>query len=71
MMLPRPLSRVGNAMPPPHTSLSSTRLDLGVVAASKSVPNFYHRFMVTLDARCQMVPQWAGKKVTKTNQRRR
>jgi len=28
--------------------LSSTRLDLGVVATSKSVPNFYHRFMVTL-----------------------
>jgi len=43
----RPPSRMGRAMSPPHTSpprhLQS--LDLGIL---KSVPNFYHSFMVTL-----------------------
>jgi len=42
----RPL-RMGRAMPPPHTSPPRClwRLDLGVL---KSVPNFYHGFMVIL-----------------------
>jgi len=44
---PRSPSWMGMAMPPPHKSPSSM-LDLSVVAASKSVPNFHHRFMVTL-----------------------
>ena len=44
---PRSPSWMGMAMPPPHKSPSSM-LDLSVVAASKSVPNFHHRFMVTI-----------------------
>jgi len=39
-------SRMGKAMPPRHTS-PSRRLDRGVVAASKSVPNYHHTFIVT------------------------
>ena len=41
---PRPPSWMGRAMPCPHNS-PFQRLNLGIL---KSVPNFYHRFMVTL-----------------------
>jgi len=46
---PKPYSRMANAthlytFPPRRLQ----RLDLGVFATSKSVPNFYHGFMVTL-----------------------
>jgi len=42
----------GEGDTPPHTSPSSTRLHLGVVATSKSVPNFRHRFIFTLHILC-------------------
>jgi len=45
---PRPLNRMGRGYPPYIPPQRLRWLDLGVFATSKSVQNFYHRFMVTL-----------------------